>query len=124
MARSANGSLAIHEAIWHGRTEAALALIPAYKPQDYNPDGLRHGYPICMAIGRGNARVVQGFLEAGLDPNSAAFSQEPLLIQAVRAGRQEIVRLLLQAGADKTAKDTHGKTAADYANAQIAPLLK
>lgn len=124
MARAGNGALAIHEAIWYGRTEAALALIPAYKEQGFNPDGRNNGYPVRMAIWRGNERIVRGFLEAGLSPNDPAFSDEPLLVHAVRNNRADIVRLLLSAGADKAATDTTGKRAADYATGSLAELLK
>lgn len=124
MARANNGALAIHEAIWYGRTEAALALIPAYKAQGYNPEGGHNGYPVRMAIWRGHTRIVQAFLEAGLDPNAPAFRDEPLLVHAVRHGRTDMVRLLLHAGADKNATDSSGKRAADYATGDIAALLK
>lgn len=124
MARGRNGALPIHEAIWYGRTEAALALIQAYKAQRFNPDGRGNDFPVRMAIWRGNTRVVQGFLEAGLNPNDRDFSSEPLLIHAVRQNRADIVRLLLSAGADKNAADSSGKCAADYASGPIADLLK
>lgn len=124
MARSGNGAVALHEAIWHGRTNAALALIPAYKEQGYNPDGRGNGYPVRMAIWRGNAQVVQALLDAGLNPNDNAFRDEPLLVQAVRANRADMAAMLLKAGADKTARDNNGKCAADYATGNIAELLK
>lgn len=124
MARAGNGAYAIHDAIWSGKTEAALSLIPAYKSVGYNPDGGANGYPINMAIARGNPTIVQALLQAGVNPNDKIFAREPLLISATRSGRAHIVTLLLQAGADKSARDTSGHTAADYANAEIAPLLR
>lgn len=124
MAKSGNGSLPIHEAIWNGRTEAALALIPAYKSCGYTPNGGHHGIPVCMAIGRNNAAVVQGFLAAGMNPNDPVFAKEPLLVQAARRNNAEMVRSLLHAGADKNATDAQGKRAADYATGAVAELLK
>lgn len=124
MARSGNGAVALHEAIWHARTDAALELIPAYKAQGYNPDGKGNGYPIRMAIWRGNARVVQALLDAGLNPNDNAFRDMPLLVQAVQANRADMAAMLLKAGADKTARDNNGKSAADYATGSMVDLLK
>lgn len=114
LASGGNGAMAIHDAIWAGQTAAALALIPAYKAVGFNPDGKGNGYPIVMAIRNGNSAVVRALLQAGLDPNSPAFAAEPLTVLAARLKRPEILQLLLQAGADKTARDASGKTADDY----------
>lgn len=114
LARAGNGAMPIHDAIWAGRTQAAIALVPAYASVGYNPDGWGNGYPISMAIQRGNAEVVQALLQAGLDPNAPAFAAEPLTVQAARQNRAGILQMLLQAGADKTARDSAGKTAEDY----------
>lgn len=124
MHRAGNGATAMHDAIWSGRTEAALALIPGYASEGYNPDGWGNGYPISMAIWRGNTEVVRGLLAAGLDPNAAVFAAEPLTVQAAKHNRLEIMKLLLQAGADKNARDASGKTAADYATGAVAELLR
>ena len=119
-----HGAYPIHDAIWSGRTEAALALIPCYESMRYNPDGKGNGYPVCMAISRNNQAVVQGFLQAGLDPNDPLFASTPLLVLAVQNNRPGIARLLLEAGADKNATDSLGKRAADYAQGDLAELLK
>lgn len=124
MHRAGNGATALHDAIWSGRTAAALALIPAYQPQGFNPDGWGNGYPVTMAIWRGNLAVVRGLLEAGLNPNDPAFAAEPLLVVAVRNNRPEMVELLLRAGADKNARDAAGKSAVDYATGAVAELLR
>lgn len=123
MAHTNHGAYPIHDAIWSGRTAAAIALIPYYKEINYSPDGKGNGYPISMAIGRGNRDVVRAFLEAGLNPNDARFSKEPLLVQAVKKNDAAMVSMLLKAGADKTAKDAQGKCAADYATGDLAKLL-
>lgn len=124
MQHTNHGAYPIHDAIWSGRTEAAIALIPCYKGVNYSPDGKGNGYPVCMAVARGNARVVKAFLEAGLNPNDPLFADKPLLTQAAQSNRKEIVTILLEAGASKDAPDNTGKRAIDYANADIAELLK
>lgn len=124
MMHTNHGAYPIHDAIWSGRTEAALLLIPYYKDINYSPNGRGNGYPISMAIGRGNRRVVQAFLDAGLNPNDPIFAKEPLLVQAAKRNDAELVRMLLNAHADKQAKDAQGKRAIDYASGDLAELLK
>lgn len=124
MLHTNHGAYPIHDAIWSGKTSTAIALIPCYKAVRFSPDGKGNGYPICMAISRGNMEVVKAFLEAGLDPNDRLFADNPLLIQAVKSNRTAIAQLLLEAGADKNAKDKSGKRAIDYAQNELAKLLK
>ena len=119
-----HGAYPIHDAIWSGRTEAAIALIPYYKSENYSPDGRGNGYPISMAIGRGNKEVVRALLAAGLNPNDPRFAKEPLLVQAAKKNSADMVRMLLEAGANKNAKDSQGKRAADYATGELVNLLK
>lgn len=119
-----HGAYPIHDAIWSGKTAAAIKLIPYYETLGYNPDGKGNGYPVCMAIGRRQANVVQAFLEAGVDPNDPLFADKPLLVRAAQSGSEEIVRMLLKAGADKKAKDSAGKRAADYARGDLQKLLR
>lgn len=66
----------------------------------------------------------------------AAVAAEPTLINApdengytplhlaAQRGDADLVKVLLQAGADKSARDAAGKTAADYAVGDVAELLK
>ena len=124
MAATNHGAYPIHDAIWSGRTAAAIALIPCYASINFSPDGKGNGFPISMAIGRGNRDIVRAFLEAGLKPNDPRFAREPLLVQAAKKNDAEMVRMLLAAGADKNAKDAQGKRAADYAAPELAKLLK
>lgn len=124
MAHTNHGAYPIHDAIWSGRTAAAVALIPCYKEIGYSPDGKGNGYPVSMAISRGNREVLQAFLRAGLDPNDPRFAREPLLTQAAKRNDAEMLRMLLAAGADKNAADSQGKRAADYATGPAAELLR
>lgn len=119
-------SYAIHEAVWNNRTQCLKALIPLYKSTvGLNIDSEKLGYPIVMAIKRGIIPCCKVLLDAGLDPNDAIFlKEEPLLTLAVKRERKDLVQMLLQAGADKNALDKEGKRAIDYAQGEIADMLK
>ena len=124
MTHTGHGAYPIHDAIWSGRTAAAVELIPYYKKLNFNPDGKGNGYPVAMAIRRGNIEVVQAFIKAGMRVNDPMFSSEPLLVVAVKSNRPEIVRLLLKASANKNQKDASGKSAVDYARGELKELLR
>lgn len=116
MTQKSNDAYPIHDAIWYMHPEAVKALIPCYKSVGYNPNSRQNGYPITMAIIRGgNLESVRALLDAGVDPNDPLFIQRFPLAYAAQYGREEEVRLLLERGADKKAKDSAGKRAMDYA---------
>ena len=123
--RTASCVYPIHEAVWNKHLETVKALLPAYRAQKFDtPNSAGNPKPVCMAIKRHNADILQAFIEAGLDPNDTLYAKEPLLILAVKGGDEQIVSMLLKAGADKTARDGQGKSAADYARGQILQLLQ
>lgn len=119
-----NGATPLHDAIWSRNSAAVEALIPAYAEENFNPDGKRNGYPIEMAIAGGRADYVQMFLNAGMKVNDARFAKRPLLHFAAMQDRAFVVKMLLEAGADKNARDEHGKRAVEYAKGEAAQLLK
>lgn len=55
---------------------------------------------LCQAILSGNANNVEIFLRRGADANLRLYYNSPLLILSAGEGQEEIVRLLLDAGAD------------------------
>ncbi len=124
MLPAGNRAYALHEAVWNRHAEAVKALLPAYAAVNFSPDGAHNSFPVNLAMSRGGVPFVQLFLEAGLDPDAPCLRREPPLIRAAREGRADIVRLLLDAGADKGVRDSSGKTAADYAPAALLPLLR
>lgn len=69
---------------------------------------------LTLAAGRGHAAVVALLLEAGADPNlagDAEFSGGAALATALRAGKLEVARLLLERGADADrAESYHART--------------
>jgi ankyrin repeat protein len=74
-----------------------------------------------------DAGVVRLLRERGADVNAVQTAGYRPLHSAAVAGREDLVRMLLDAGADKTARCDRGKTAADYArergHAELAALL-
>lgn len=119
-----NGATPLHDAVWARNTAAVEALIPAYADCNYSPDGKRNGYPIAMAIAGGRADYVQMFINAGMALNAACFAKEPLLHLAAKHDRAFMVKMLLDAGADRNAVDAQGKKAVDYAKGEAYELLK
>lgn len=119
-----NGATPLHDAVWCRNSAAVEALIPAYSAVNFNPDGKRNGFPVVMAIGAGRADYVHLFIMAGMDVNDKRFADLPLLHLAAQHKHTFIVKMLLDAGADKNAKDKQGHTAADYATGEAKALLK
>lgn len=119
-----NGATPLHDAVWNNATQAVQALLPAYAKVRYNPDGGDNGFPICMAVSLGNVDMVTAFLQAGLSPNNPKFAKSPLLIQAVCAGHEDVVRVLAESGANLNARDENNKTALDYAQGSIKQYLQ
>lgn len=74
-----------------------------------------HGLPLLhFAIVGGASRVIEALLGAGVEVNPRGSSLQPLH-SAVASGRHDLVGLLLDAGADCTARDAYGATALDWA---------
>lgn len=115
LVRGSNEATPLHDAVWMQNVATVKALLPAYKAQNYNPDGGRNGLPLLMAVAGGNTAVVQAFIDVGTDLRGACFGKYPPLAEAVKTGHMEIARALYKAGADSDAKDSSGKSARDYA---------
>lgn len=122
MARASNKATALHDAVWSNRLESIKALLPAYKEQNFSPPGGYNGTPVNLAIDRGHPQAVKLFIDAGIDLNDNK-NGEPPLIHAAATGKRPMVELLLNAGADKNARDCNGKTARDVATGEAGNLL-
>jgi Domain of unknown function (DUF6438)/Ankyrin repeats (3 copies) len=72
------------------------------------------------AIDHGAAERVRALLAGGANVKVADADGVTLVMHAAAAGNAETVRLLLAAGADPTARDRHGRNAADRARDGIA----
>jgi uncharacterized protein len=80
-----------------------------------------------LALSKDGA-VIRLLIERGADVNAVQAGGYRPLHQAAVTGREELVRMLLDAGADKTARCDREKTAAEYArergHTELAELLK
>jgi len=64
-----------------------------------------------VAVKKGNAAIVERFLQAGVDVNLRADNSYTPLMQAARDGREQAVEVLLAAGADVNAVSDENDTA-------------
>jgi len=85
-------------------------------------------YPLHAAVAAGDAAAVRQWLARDANPNQRdAKEQTPLMLAADR-GDGAIVRLLVDAGADRRLRDPQGLSAADHAeragHAELLPLLR
>lgn len=123
LAEAQNGATALHETVWFHHPDTLRALLPYYKKKNYSPSGGWVGTPASMAIDTGRADLLQLLIDAGMKVNDACF-KEPLLVHAAKKNNIQMIKILLEAKALKTAKDEQGKTAADYASGEALQLLK
>ena len=106
-------------------TIAAVLLVgcgttqPTEPPPAKAPDISIHD-----AVIEGNIEAVKQHLDAGTDVNAKGVFGWTLLLQAVAGGHKEIVELLIDNGADVNGKDKTGHTPLDWADGEIADLLR
>lgn len=70
--------------------------------------------PLCNAILKGDLATVKKFVEYGANVNEMSNGLTPLMF-AARYNKIEILKYLLEKGADKDIKDERGNTAMKYA---------
>ncbi len=70
--------------------------------------------PLCMAIMKGDLLTVKKFIEYGAKVNEESNGMTPLMF-AARYNKVDILKYLLEKGADKKIKDQNGLTALKYA---------
>jgi len=85
------------------------------------------------AIARGDAAAVTQLLANGADARGRDANGVTLVMKAALAGDPEVVRLVIEAGGDRTARDLGGRNAADRVrdllardprNAKLAAILR
>jgi ankyrin repeat protein len=70
--------------------------------------------PLCNAIVKGDLATIKKFVEYGSDVNELSNGLTPLMV-AARYNKVEILKYLVEKGADKKIKDEKGNTALKYA---------
>lgn len=70
--------------------------------------------PLCSAIMKGDLDTVKKFVEYGSDVNEKSNGLTPLMF-AARYNKVEIIKYLVEKGADKELKDEKGNKALNYA---------
>jgi hypothetical protein len=73
---------------------------------------------LIVAVAGGHVSVVKELIEHNADVNRPAADQTTALMKAAEFGNQEIVAMLLAAGADPSARNSELKTASDIADTQ------
>lgn len=119
------GRTPLGEAAYAGRAAAAAVLLEAGASPDGAPGGAR---PIVEAGRRGATDAMRVLVEHGCDLHVAdpGDRQTPLAL-AARAGDVDLVRRMLQRGADPRRADLHGKSplmvAANHGHVEVVRAL-
>ena len=70
--------------------------------------------PLCLAISKGDIESTKKFVEYGADVNEQSNGKTPLMY-AARYNKVEIIKILLNNGANPKTKDSQGFNALEYA---------
>jgi ankyrin repeat protein len=113
---SVTGFTPIIWAAGFGKPESVAALVEAGANIE-DVDQLERATPLMHAVRTGGADNVQVLVEAGANLEARDKNEKtPLLVAAANSGASvEVIRLLLDAGADPTATTANGKTAQELA---------
>ena len=121
-AREANGTAALHYAIYQQNIAVVKRLIAAgAKVAVVNEFG---SSPMQEAAISGNAAIIGTLLAAGADPESANAQGQTALMVVARTGNVEAAKLLLKAGAKVNAIESFGgQSAVMWAAAESQPAM-
>ena len=103
-------------------TKPAESVAEAF--QQETPKAKAPVISILNSVLSGNIKAIKQHLDAGTDVNAKGWSEWTPLYRAVREGHKEVAELLIANGADVSAKNRYGKTLLDFAEDEIADLLR
>lgn len=109
--RDTSGGSALDNAVFWGHEKSVDILLQGTKKID--PDQASELLLYSASLGR--MKIVESLLNFGIDVNIAGKEQRTALIVASKFDQPDMVKYLLGRGADKTLKDSKGKTALDIA---------
>jgi ankyrin repeat protein len=119
-AREADGTTALHWAVWNDEGEIANLLLRS--GADANAANRYGVTPLAVAVLNGSAAVTKLLLEANANPNAPLAEGQTILMAAARAGNPIVIQLLLEAGAAVNAREqVLGETALMWAALENHP---
>ena len=126
-AAAKNGQTPLFIACAAGNAAEAAALLD-HKADPKTPDASGRR-PLDVAVATGQPALVKRVLEAGATPTEAGTTDKrSALHQAAARGWLDIAKMLLAAGADRSARDSQGRTPMDlavrYGNRRVADALR
>ena len=121
------GLTALHKAANRGRLEVVKVLLAASADPNLQSElgntplnNRLHNLPEALEL-------TKTLLGAGADPNLPDYSQRTALHNAATVGRLEVVKVLVEAGAEVEARDRHGDTArglaSDFGHREVESFL-
>ncbi len=119
---AADGTTALHWAVYHGQVELVKALLRAEAEVDTRND--YGSSPMMEAATVGNAEVLKLLLDAGADVESANPEGQTALMAVARTGNLAAAELLIERGANvNAAEQWGGQTALMWAAARRQPAM-
>ena len=123
-AKDHDGGTALLNAVFFGYRDAATELLK-YKQ---GIEALDLNEAMLIAAGMGHIEIVKDMIQIRLNVNVTGLNNRTPLMAAVKFGRVDTVRLLLENGSDPTPQDADGTTALkiaqDQGNKEIIGILE
>jgi len=114
-----DGATALHWAVYRDNVEVVDMLLRAGAKSAPNREGMT---PLAMAALYGSAQIVDRLLKSGGDAKALGPNGESMLMFAARNGNPDVIRLLVEAGANVNAREPlRGTTALMWAVEQRHP---